>query len=225
MKLFGQDLKVTGTQFGIELSDWADQRPACIQSVFGHGIHGNEIRRAQRQTKATFEWMRGNDNCQCSRHPWAQELCSCFSKHNEIISYTDNTVSITPLFPLLCLNTNLIFIQKAFQCSGVMYGFCRKTISSHFKLLKGSIAVILSEHRIIMQESSPTKLHSCRELFGQQEQTTLSKEERYIWKLLTVPIFCGPENISKICSSSLYWLVSFICTRVSRHRLEKNTCI
>lgn len=121
-----KDLKVTGKQFGIELSDWADQKPACIQSAFLHSIHGNEIRRAQRQTKATFKWMRGNDNCQCSRHPRALELCSCFSKHNEIISCTDNTVSITALFPWLCLNINLIFIQKAFQWSGVMYGFCSK---------------------------------------------------------------------------------------------------
>lgn len=140
--------------------------------------------------------------------------------HNSFVHALQNTMksSLTLtiqcpslfLFPFAHLNINLIFIQKAFQWSGVMYGFCSKNCSSPFKLIKGRIAVTLSEHGIIMQESSLTKLPSFYELFGQQNRQFSPRRKKCIWKLWTVPIFNGPENITKICSSSLYWLVNVI---------------
>lgn len=51
-----------------------------------------------------------------------------------------------------------------------------KTVPSHFKLLKGRTTVTLSEHRIIMRESSLTRSHSCHELFGQQNRQLFQRK-------------------------------------------------
>lgn len=99
-----------------------------------------------------------------------------------------------------------------------------KTVPSHFKLLKGRTTVTLSEHRIIMRESSLTRSQLPWAVWT-IEQTTLSKEEQYIWKLWTVPIFYGPGNIRKICSSSLYWLVNVIYVYKNQQAQTGNTWI
>lgn len=104
---------------------WLNWPEASLHSVCISTWYPWKWDQAGTKTNKGHLWMnRENDNCQCSRHPRTQWLCTRSSEHNGIVSYTDNTASLTLFFSLLCLNINLIFIQKAFQWSGVMYSFC-----------------------------------------------------------------------------------------------------